>query len=166
MDLTDKVGMSLETVTLGTGGAVAVIERERERLQSEELRRIVAEVLHMFRRLSDELVMDRRGALSLMAEMGGLLEEKLQRVNGLRGGGLPWEDRKWRGVAEQLERLECGLSFLVGFLGVIETTERTWPLDRTEIKSSLLKVWPILEGLQKRLGAKCSEIDLNKCSLV
>jgi len=68
-------------------------------------------------------------------------------------------------VAEQLERLECGLSFLVGFFGVIETIERTWLLDRTEIKSSLLKVWPILEGLENRLGAKGGAIDLKKYSL-
>lgn len=134
----------LENINLFEAVSVAAA-RERQRMKRQELRDIASSLRQMFRDLSNELVLDRERSLALVAEYGGMLTDLAGRINHLREGKLGY------GLDVMAEKLEQGVSYLIGFFAAHQPCRSTWRMDRTEIRGNLQKVWPIVRDIEKRI---------------
>lgn len=124
----------------------------RTREQRERLSRLAKEVAEMLDALDGALKVDRERAISLIAEYCGLLEVVVEDLACIRDidetfGG---RGRMVPRIASLAEKLERGLSYLLGMFSVASSGENLSPLNWKLIERDVQKVL----GTAQSIGAE------------
>ena len=137
-----RVAETASVVDLFDKGAPTYGAALRAREQRERLSQLAKEVAEMLDALDIALKVDRERAISLIAEYCGLLEAVVEDLACIRDidetfGGRGRKVPRIAGLAEKLER---GLSYLLGMFSVASSGENLSPFNWKLIERDVQKV--------------------------
>lgn len=131
----------------------------RAREQRERLSRLAKEVAEMLDALDVSLKADRERAVSLIAEYCGLLEVAVEDLACVRdidetfGGQSGRKPSRLAGLAEKLEK---GLSYLLGMFSVVSSGENLSPFNWKLIERDVQRVL----GISQAIGDETERAEL------